>query len=202
VSLETDESLATPGLTSHRLSTPLDRYILSVARRVGGAKAREVERFMKFIVVGSIGFVVDFGTVILLQATILPPVTPDGNALPGNVVLATSIAFVLAILSNYTWNRLWTYPDSRSSSIRRQLFQFALVSTIGWLARTAWINLTYQPLGAILYPIFGGLAIFQGISSEDAAARLGTMLAQLIGVFVVMIWNFFVNRYWTFSDVE
>ncbi len=88
---------------------PLDGPILAIANRIGGKKSKEVERFLKFMIVGSIGAVIDSGTLFILQATILPPTlqNPDWN-----VAIAESIAFIMAISSNYTWNCFWTYPDS------------------------------------------------------------------------------------------
>jgi len=185
------------------LKTPLDPLYKFIAKRVGGGKAKEVERFLKFATVGTIGFIVDFGTVIVLQATLLPPVDETGIALPINVAIATTVAFVAAVTSNFIWNRYWTYPDSRSRTIQRQLAQFAIVSVSGWLVRTLWITLAHQPVGQALYPTFlGSLPFFASLTVEDGTARLGTMVTQFIGVFVIMIWNFFVNRYWTYSDVD
>lgn len=186
------------------ITTPLDRYIQTIAKRLGGDKAKEVERFIKFAMVGTIGFVVDFGTLNILLATLLPPVDSAGNSLTTNVALATTVAFIAAITSNFIWNRLWTYPDSRSRSIFRQMAQFATVSVIGWLARTLWITLAYQPVGNAVYPIVQSLEIplYASLPDVDAAARLGANITQFIGVFVVMIWNFFANRYWTYNDVD
>ena len=31
---------------------------------------------------------------------------------------------------------------------------------------------------------------------------IGTILGQIAAVAVVLFWNFFVNRYWTYSDVD
>lgn len=207
----------------HSIQTPIDGLIVRVARRFGGSKAKEAERFIKFAIVGVLGFIVDFGTVNVLQSTIFPPVdvtsvelpvsssipqalafvaNTNGAELPINVAIATTIAFVAAVVNNFIWNRLWTYPDSRSRSIRRQLVQFTLVSISGWLVRTLWITFAYHPIGNLLYPALGDLSFFASMSPESAAARIGTNVALLIGVFVVMIWNFFANRYWTYSDVE
>lgn len=173
---------------------PLDRLILAVAGRFG-SKSKEVERFLKFAVVGGVGFVVDLGTLVILQATILPPVNTV------SVAVATTIAFLAAIASNFTWNRFWTYPDSRSRSVRTQFIQFTIISVIGWLARTVWISLAYTPLGALLLPPVR--AVFHDFASAaNAEARLGTVAAQIIGVIVVMFWNFFANRYWTYRDVD
>jgi putative flippase GtrA len=41
--------------------------------RFGGQKAKELERFIKFFIVGGIGFVVDFSALNILQATVLKP---------------------------------------------------------------------------------------------------------------------------------
>lgn len=183
---------------------PIDRLILAIAARFGD-RSKEVERFLKFAVVGFIGAVVDFGTVIVLQATVLPPTDKNGVAQPTNVVIATSIAFLAAVISNFMWNRFWTYPDSRTRSVRRQLTQFTVVSFIGWFGRTIWIRTSYHALGTAFIPVLLPLIhIFRPAYMPSASAddKLGTIIAQLIGVVVVMFWNYFVNRYWTYNDVK
>lgn len=180
------------------IRNPLDGVVQTIAGRFG-ARASEVERFLKFSVVGAIGFVVDFGTVFVLQATILPPVNDV------NVIIATATAFTLAIVSNFTWNRFWTYPESRSRSAKRQLTQFAIVSIIGGVVRTTWIRFAYLPLGLLLMPsALPVIEIFRPgyVPSHTAEAKLGTMVAQFIGVIVVLFWNFFANRYWTYRHVK
>ena len=180
------------------IRNPLDVIILAIAGRFG-SKSKEVERFLKFAIVGIIGAVVDFGTMFVLQATILPPI----NTL--SVAAATTISFCAAIASNFTWNRLWTYPDSRSKSMRRQLMLFAFISFVGWLGRTVWISLAYLPMGTFLMPhVLPVIHLVRStyVPSETATAKLGTFVAMAIGVVVVMFWNFFVNRYWTYNDVD
>ncbi len=179
-------------------NNPIDALILAIAGRFG-EKSKEVERFLKFAVVGVIGFIVDMGTLIILQATLLPAISDL------NVIIATSIAFIAAIISNFLWNRFWTYPDSRSRSVRTQMLQFTFISLVGWLSRTLWIRLSYAPIGALLYPLL--LPLLTSVmpaftAAVDAEARLGSMVAQLFGVVVVMFWNFFANRYWTYGDVD
>ena len=177
---------------------PVDRAIVALARR-SGERSREVERFLRFSVVGVVGAVVDLGTLTLLQATVLPP-TSDFR-----VQLATATGFIAAVFNNFLWNRYWTYPDSRTRSIRRQLTQFALVSAVGLAVRTALISATYGPLGAALMP--AALPLIQMAGSEylpsaTDQARLGTTAAWVLAVIVVMMWNFFINRHWTYSDVD
>ncbi len=199
----------------HRsISMPFDGLIRAISKRVGRGKAKEVERFLKFAFVGTIGALVDLGLLNLLQATILPPVDEFGKTIgllipigvegifiPTNVAFAVTISFVAAVTSNFIWNRFWTYPDSRSRSIKRQLTQFATVSVIGWLGRTTWITLSYAAIGNLAV---GAIHILSpdAVIDADATARLGTNIATFMGIFVVMIWNFFANRYWTYNDVE
>ncbi len=182
---------------------PLDAPILAIANRVGGDKAKEVERFIKFAIVGAVGALIDAGTLFTLQATLLPPTLQE--PIDYNVAVAQTIAFIAAILSNFTWNRLWTYPDSRSRSMRRQLFQFGVISLIGWLGRTIWITLSHVWLGVMLMPILlPEIRLFRPdyVPSPTGEAKLGTMAAWLVGVAIVMVWNFLANRYWTYNDVK
>jgi putative flippase GtrA len=145
---------------------------------------RERTRFLKFATVGIIGAVVDFGTFNLLSS---------GIGLP--VVWASIISFIAAILSNFTWNRYWTYPDSRTKPISRQLIQFAFVSVVGLAIRT--------PIVVFLEQFFGQL--FQGLEFLPigfiTSQLVAENLALAVAVLVVMFWNFFINRYWTYNDI-
>ncbi|TLN28553.1 GtrA family protein, partial [bacterium] len=85
---------------------------------------KERSRFLKFAMVGIFGAVVDFGIFNLLSA---------GFAIPA--LWASVTSFIAAVISNFIWNRYWTYPDSRSKPISHQLTQFILVSLIGLAIR-------------------------------------------------------------------
>lgn len=179
----------------HRVATPIDNLIVALSLKIGRGQAREVERFIKFAFVGILGFIIDIGTLILLQNTVLPPESDP------QVLLANSIAFVLAVCSNFIWNRFWTYPDSRSYSIHRQLAQFGIVSVIGLVIRNLWISSTYEALGQL------STTVVQATLSEYAPSmidqnKLGSTIALVFGVLIVMIWNFAANRFWTYNDVE
>ena len=80
----------------------------------------ERARFLKFMAVGVIGAIVDFGTMNLLT-----------RLFGASLVVAGTISFSCAIISNFLWNRYWTYPDSRSRPIARQLAMFAFVNIAG-----------------------------------------------------------------------
>jgi putative flippase GtrA len=156
---------------------------------------RELTRFLKFMVVGAIGFVVDFGTFNLLTALI---------GLWS--VLASALSFTAAVCSNFMWNRYWTYPDSRSKSIRVQMLQFFVVNLAGlairtpiyWIGERPAISLAQSTLAAASQ---GPLARWASLVPVDGVF-LGRNLALATAVLVVLLWNFAANRIWTYSDVK
>jgi putative flippase GtrA len=146
---------------------------------------RERSRFFRFAIVGTIGALIDFGLANLLTRVFHFP-----------LVLAGTISFIAAILSNFTWNRYWTYPDSRTKPVGRQLVQFAIISIMGLTIRV--------PLLYFLEPLMENLAAALGLGFPpflDAKA-IGDNITLAIAVVIVMFWNFFANRYWTYSDID
>lgn len=178
---------------SRRIHSPIDPLISFIARRFG-PKAKEVERFLKFAIVGAFGAVVDFGTLNILQHTLLHPEGPNEKLY---VAMASGIAFTAAVISNFFWNRYWTYPDSRSRHVGLQLAQFFFINTVAVVARLIFVSMAYAPLGEFAESLLGHPDV-----EEAVANRLGTNLAQAIAVGVAMFWNFFMNRYWTYNDVD
>jgi putative flippase GtrA len=197
----TDPYLRSPEKSARRIKNPLDYPINAIAARSGSPqRQKEVARFLRFALVGISGAVIDISLVYVLQATILPPI-------PGtiNVILATAIAFVTAVVSNFTWTRLWVYPDSRSKSIRRQLAMFTMISVIGGVTRTAWIAFSHSFIGVLMMPLaLPFIQLFRpGYDPGPLATeKLGTLVALLIAMVIVMLWNFFANRYWTYNDIQ
>jgi putative flippase GtrA len=144
---------------------------------------KERTRFLKFMGVGLIGAVVDFGTFNLL-ATLFSV----------SSVLASMVSFVLALTSNFLWNRFWTYPDSRSKPVSRQLGQFLVISVLGLAIRTplfAWLEKVMIRLFSTNLPTFSFSPTF-----------LGHNISLAIVILIVMFWNFFANRFWTYNDVD
>ena len=148
---------------------------------------RERVRFFRFAIVGAIGAVIDFGVFNLLTQT--------NSYFMENAVAASVISFILAVISNFSWNRLWTYPDSRSKPLARQGLQFVIISVIGLAIRTplfAWLEIVLNDRLSPIIPIDFSLA----------PLTIAHNLSLAIVIVVVMIWNFFANRFWTYNDIE
>lgn len=180
------------------LRLPIDPLIEftanQVASRISKVKAREVVRFLRFACVGLLGAIIDLGVSNILFVTVLPPTDSLGDPVLINTLIAASISFTVAILSNFFWNRYWTYPDSRTRPLGQQLILFAFICTVGWIGRTIWLSFATAPLTDF---VTNNTAL-----SVDLAGRAGASFAIFLGIFVVMIWNFVVNRLWTFNDVD
>jgi putative flippase GtrA len=143
----------------------------------------ERTRFAKFITVGVIGAVVDFGIMNLFT-----------RAFNMRLIFAGTISFLCAILSNFLWNRYWTYPDSRSRPIARQLTMFSLVNVAGLAIRLPILQFLEPPLQALIEQI--------GWKGPFTYNFLGKNITLAVAVGIVMLWNFYVNRYWTYNDVD
>ena len=169
------------------------RFFARVAARFG-VNPKEAERFTKFLVVGTLGFVIDFGTLtFLVEVVDLPGLIADNTQFAeiAGLVLANTISFTLAVISNFTLNRFWTYPKSRSVRKRVQLPQFTAVSIAGLLIN----NLIF----AICVPLFDQLITTLTIIPDTLEAYIP---AKVVATVVVLFWNFFVNRYWTYKHID
>jgi putative flippase GtrA len=147
------------------------------------ANSQERARFLKFMAVGVIGAVVDFGIMNLFSKLFGMP-----------LIWAGTISFISAITSNFFWNRYWTYPDSRSRPLSKQLAMFFIVNVAGLVIRLPILHFLELPIRGMFERIALGIPL--------TPLFLGKNVTLAIAVGIVMLWNFFANRYWTYNDVD
>jgi putative flippase GtrA len=137
------------------------------------ANSKELKRFLKFAIVGTSGAVVDFGILNLLHLVF-----------GVSKFWANTVSFTVAVFNNFTWNRLWTFPESRERPLKSQLGQFALVNVAG----LAINQIVFLSLDKYLFtPWFG---------------PLGYNVAKAVAIIVVLFWNFGINRIWTYRGIK
>jgi putative flippase GtrA len=144
-------------------------------------KKKELTRFIRFGIVGTIGSVVDFGFLNLLTLVFHVP-----------FLVSSVISFSLAVINNFVLNRIWTFPGSRKEPIVNQLLQFGLVSVIGLLIRTpllAWLETALIPMAE------------KNVPNLLTPTIVGHNVSLAIAIGVVLMWNYFANRFWTFKNV-
>jgi len=146
--------------------------LVATIRDLARTNRAEMGRFIKFAIVGTIGAVGDFGILNL------------GIQVFGLAKwLANTFSFSAAVISNFTWNRLWTYPESRSEPLFRQLGQFALVNLVGYAINQA----VFLSLDRYVFTDWGAW---------------GYNASKAIAIGIVLFWNFGINRIWTYGSVK
>ena len=146
--------------------------IINNATNLYQSNPKEFRRFVKFAIVGAVGAIIDFGLLNLLR-----------GVFGWDLIWANTVSVSAAIISNFIWNRLWTYPESRARKKRKQLPQFALVNLVGLLIN----NLIVVGADALLVPFIG--------------EPLSYNVAKALAIGVVLFWNFGINRIWTYRGL-
>ncbi len=133
----------------------------------------EVKRFVKFAIVGISGLIVDYAMLNILV-----------YGFGVSSALAIAVAFVLAATNNFVWNILWVYPESRAS-FWRHFPTFLIVNAVGLGINELILFLFERPIEALFN-----------------SHVIGLNLTKAIAAVIVMMWNFFVNRFVTFRHVK
>ncbi|HET8625963.1 MAG TPA: GtrA family protein [Thermomicrobiales bacterium] len=87
---------------------------------------------------------------------------------------AIVLAVGLAIVNNFIWNNFWTFGASGVAA--RRVVQFAAISLVGMAINVA------------VFKVLLHFGVFY-------------LLADLGGIAVAIVWNFFANSRWTWGDV-
>lgn len=151
---------------------------------------KELERFTKFAIVGISGGVVDFAILNIMKLVFEQVGLGVGVGGPLNPhqiqsIAANVISFSAAVVSNFTWNRLWTFPESRERPLGSQLARYAIVNIVGLGINTVLLVVMDR-------------YVFQNLVS----VRLSMNLAKAFAIAVVLFWNFGMNRIWTYKGIK
>ena len=141
------------------------------------------KRFIKFALVGLSGTIIDFSIFNLLIYIQL------------DSIFAGTVSFIVAVFNNFFLNRNWTFPESKISPIASQLIKFSLVSIVGLFIRNILYKIIEQP----------SIKLAEGLISENklfSAKVLGQNISLALVIIVVLLWNFLINRFWTYREIS
>ena len=96
--------------------------------------------FIRYIVVGATGFIIDIGMTYLLR---------DGLGV--NQYIANLFGVTLAIINNFVLNKYWTFED-KSRNIGKQLVRYIIISILGIISN---ILLVWTFYGLLLLNFYG-----------------------------------------------
>lgn len=123
---------------------------------------RHARQFVKFVLVGILTTAINFGVYASLVVLDVP------------YLLAATVAFAVATINSYTWNRIWTFRAGKHRHIR--LLKFTIVQLIGLS-----VNLIILAL------------LVEHVS-------MNKFVAQLVANVFVVATNFTGNKFWTFRE--
>lgn len=159
---------------------------------------RGVRQFVKFCIVGGISTVIDLGLhwILMFGVTIRgellshlvgaqvwhllhPEVFPTDKDLTNSSFAVLKIVPVgLAILNSFFWNRKWTFRVLGNEAVHKQVIKFYTIALIGMVLNVIISTGVYN-----LNP---------GHPKQSWA------IASLVAMVVVVFWNFFGQKLWTF----
>ena len=128
-------------------------------------KQKEYFVFIRYAIVGISGTIIDFLTFVLLRHNF--------SFFQDHILLANSCGFILAVINNFWWNKIWTFED-KSNNYKKQFSKFLIVSLAGLALSNFFIFLFVKIL------------------------KINPELSKIITSGIVMFWNFLANKLWTF----
>jgi len=120
-------------------------------------------KFLKFSIVGFSGIFIDFGFTYLLK-----------QKLNVHKYVANSTGFVLATISNYYFNRIWTFKNTQTTALV-QFEKFFIIALVGLIISNLLIYIFNDKL------------------------KYNFWICKLSTIVLVSFWNFFANYIYTFA---
>lgn len=122
---------------------------------------KDKEQKMRFVAVGGINTIIDFGLLFALSTLGLPVLIAN--------IFSTTTAFCFSFFAN----KKYTFKTT-DTNVKRELFLFIVVTLFGlWILQTIVIKLVIMS--------------FSGIHLSDNAALF---IAKVIATMVTLVWNY------------
>jgi len=153
----------------------------------GIVKNKSINQFVKFAIVGGGATVVDYLVFFLFSRVLI------GGLFSGQTLkqISKSLSFIVSAAVNYYFNRQWTFA-SHDKNVATQTLKFYVVATVGLVFNN------------FIFYIVTTTGFFGWISNDEKVwAMITYSPADIWGLIcatgIVLFWNFFMNRAWTFK---
>lgn len=156
-----------------------------------GKKIETIRQAAKFVLVGGLNTLVDWGVLSLLIF-----VFRDAFKIGSYDVILTifsvtivyyslfkGISFIIATTNSYIWNKFWTFKRKTSETVTKEFLQFFIVSVIGFLINVG--------IASIIFKFISPVA---GFNADQWA-----IISAAIATAVSMIWNFLGYKFIVFE---
>ena len=132
---------------------------------------KEFARFFRFAIVGISGTLIDFCLLAVFKEVFFL-----------QTAVANTLSYSAGVVNNFILNRLWTFPDACGKHWTAQFWQFAAVNIIAVTLNSLLVTLLETPFDQL----------FKG-------SVAGYIPAKVVATLLVLLWNFYANRRWTFN---
>ncbi len=160
---------------------------------------RNVGLLVRFGVVGASGVLVNLLTLVVLRR--YGPHFDDAVLALGSsgfnlrwYHVYSTIAFLVANLTNFQLNRTWTFKSNLAAPWWREYWPFLAVGLVGQVVGLALLTLLMHPASAISLP--------RDVFDDSSGLRNRLYWSQLIVLTVVTPLSFVLNKLWTFAAVR
>jgi putative flippase GtrA len=160
---------------------------------------RNVGLLVRFGVVGASGVLVNLLTLVVLRR--FGPHFDDAVLALGSsgfnlrwYHVYSTIAFLVANLSNFQLNRTWTFKSNLAAPWWREYWPFLAVGLMCQVLGLALLTLLMHPDSAISLP--------RDVFDDSSGLRNRLYWSQLIVITVVTPLSFVLNKLWTFAAVR
>lgn len=160
---------------------------------------RNVGLLVRFGIVGASGVLVNLLTLVVLRRfgphfdEAVVALGSSGFNLRWYHVYST-IAFLVANLSNFQLNRTWTFKSNLAARWWREYWPFLVVGLVGQVIGLALLTLLMHPGSPLSLP--------RDVFDDSSGLRNRLYWSQLIVITLVTPLAFVLNKLWTFAAVR
>lgn len=148
----------------------------------------DLKRFVKFGLIGVLNTLVDFCVFYVMDRWVIregPTLVLLGAAIVTGPYISNAIAYVVANVHSFVWNKLWTF-EKRDRVTKGEAVRYLLTSVgyvlISTVSLAVCIRVLSLPLLAPLVP--------EGWTN---------LLAKLPTACVTIFYNYLMNKFWVFK---
>lgn len=136
-------------------------------------KAKElIKEFIRYVLVGGISFVLDYGTLVVLHESVIPN-------LPGSLYISNTIGFLVGVTCNYILSVRYVFLSVKKAKQGRSNYGKALFVVIGLI----------------------GLLIHQlGMYLGADVLLVNYRVVKVIMAGMVLIWNYLARKHLVFGE--
>lgn len=154
---------------------PVLTFVVMTVGTLLGKRVAIFSQLTKFVLVGGLNFLIDLGVLNLFIAA-----TDISTGVW--VIVFKALSFLVAVISSFFWNKLWTFGSLGTETAGRQFTGFFIVSAIGLLINDGSFA-TFNALGPA------------GSLDTKTWASVAAAGAAMVG----LIWNFLGYKFLVFK---